>query len=84
MDVNDFPLCLGISLPSSISQFLLQASRQFLPLVFHMATMCISQMFFEKGVCILFQKGIFAYWTPTWSWSDGMEPKNLHVCRILR
>ena len=35
-----------------------------------MAMTCTSQVCLGRGVCILFQKGISAYW----SWSDGMEP----------
>jgi len=31
-------------------------------------------------ICMLFQKGTFAYW----SWSDGMVPRNLHMCGYLR
>ena len=63
-----------------LASFLLQALRQFQPLVFHMAMMCILQVCLGRGVCILFQKGISAYW----SWSDGMELKNLHMCGTLR
>jgi hypothetical protein len=70
----------GIFLASSNSQFLLQAFRRFLPLVFYMAMMCISQVCLGRGVCTLFQKGTTAYW----SWSDGMEPNYLHMCRNLR
>jgi len=70
----------GISLVSSFSQSLLQALRQFLPLIFHMAMMCKSQVCLGRGVCILFQEGTCAYW----SWSDGIELKNLHVCGNLR
>jgi len=29
---------------------------------------------------MFFQKGTFAYW----SWSDGMVPRNLHMCGYLR
>ena len=32
------------------------------------------------GKWYLFQKGTFAYW----SWSDGMVPRNLHMCGYLR
>ena len=70
----------GISLASSFSQFSLQALRQFLPSVFHMAMICTSQVCLGRGVCILFQKGTSAYW----SWSDGIDPKNLHRCGNLR
>jgi len=31
-------------------------------------------------MCMLFQKGTFAYW----SWSNGMVPRNLHMCGYLR
>jgi len=79
MNVIDFPLCLRKLFGKLFSQFLLQALRQFLPSVFHMAMMCISRVCLGKGVCILFQKGTFAIW----SWSDGMEPKNLHRCGNL-
>ena len=34
----------------------------------------------KSGICMLFQRGISAYW----SWPDGMEPKNLHICENLR
>ena len=47
MDVIDFPLCL----------------RQFFPLVFYTALMCISQVCLGRGVCKLFQKGTFACWS---------------------
>jgi len=66
----------AVSLASSFSQFLLQALRHFLPLVFHTAMMCISQVCLGRGVCILFQKGTSA----EWNWCDGMKPKNLHLC----
>ena len=69
MDVNDFPLCLGISLPSSISQFLLQALRPFLTLVFHTAMMCISQVYLGRGFCIVFQKDTFAFGVGVMVWS---------------
>jgi len=80
MNVIDFSLCIRISLASSFRQFLLQALRQFLPSVFHMVMMCISQVCLGRGVCILFQKGTSAYW----SWCDGMDPNNLHMCGNLR
>jgi phage terminase large subunit-like protein len=38
------------------------------------------QEFLESGICKLFQKGTFAYW----SWFDGMVPRNLHMCGYLR
>jgi len=59
----------GISLASSFSQSLLWALRQALPLVFHMAMICNSQECLESGICMLFHKGNFAYW----SWFDGMH-----------
>jgi len=34
----------------------------------------------ESGICMLFQKGTFIYW----SWSDGMVPSSLHMCGYLR
>jgi len=40
-----------------------------------MAMICNSQECLESGICILFQKGTFAYW----SWLDGMVPRNLHM-----
>jgi len=40
-----------------------------------MAMICNSQGSLESGICILFQKGTFAYWT----WFDGMVPRNLHM-----
>jgi len=58
---------LGMSLARSFSHFLLQALRQFLPSILHMAMLCISQeVYMGRVVCILFQKGTSAYW----SWSD--------------
>jgi len=69
MNVIDFPLASGNSLASSFSQFLLQASRQFLPSVFHMAMMCISRVCLGKGVCILFQKGTNAFGVGLMVWS---------------
>ena len=65
----------GISLASSFSLFLLQALRQFLPLVFRMAMMCISQVWLGRGICKFFQKGTHVYWR----WCDGMQPKEMHV-----
>ena len=41
---------------------------------------CTSQVCLGRGVYISFQKGISAYW----SWSDGMQPKNLHMCGNLQ
>jgi len=35
---------------------------------------------FGKWYLYVFQKGTFAYW----SWSDGMVPRNLHMCGYLR
>ena len=64
MNVIDFPLCL----------------RQFFPLVFYTALMCISQVCLGRGVCKLFQKGTSA----NWSWCDGMEPKKLYMCGNLQ
>jgi len=75
-----FHFASGISLASSFSQYLLQELRQFLPLVIHTAMMCISKVCLRRGVCILFQKGVSAYW----SCSDGIEPKKLHRCGNLR
>ena len=69
----------GISLASSFSQSLLWKLRQTLPLVFHMAMICNSQECLESGICMLFQKGTFTYWT----WFDGMVPRNLHKCGCL-
>ena len=45
-------------------------------MVFHITMICNSQVCLESGICILFQKGTFTYW----SWSDGMVPRNLHMC----
>ena len=51
-----FHFASGIPLASSFSQFLLQALRQCLHLIFHMAMMCTSQVCLERGVCILAQR----------------------------
>jgi hypothetical protein len=61
MNTIDFSLCLKLLLASSFGQFLLQALRQLLPLVFHMAMMCISQVCLGRDVCTLFQKGTPAF-----------------------
>jgi phage terminase large subunit-like protein len=45
-----------------------------------MAMIYNSQGSLEIGICLLFQKGTFAYW----SWFDGMVPRNLHMCGYLR
>ena len=59
----------GISLASSFSHSLLQALRQFLPSVIHMAMICKSQLCLGSGVCILFQKGTSAYGIGLMVWS---------------
>ena len=55
------------------SQFLLQALRYFLPLLLHMAMMCISQVCLERDVCILFQRGIPANWSWSAWWYGAQE-----------
>ena len=70
----------GISSANSFSQCLLWALRQTLPLVFHMAIIFNSQECLESGICMFFQNATFAYW----SWSDGMVPRNLHMCGYLQ
>ena len=74
----DFPLCLRNLFGKLFYQFLFQALRHFLPLIFFMAMMCISQVCLGRGVCILFQKGTSAYR----SYFDGMEPKKLHMRKL--
>jgi len=38
------------------------------------------QVCLDSGICMLFQKGTFAYW----SLFDGMVPRNLHMRGYLR
>ena len=78
MDVLNFPLCLRNFFGKFFTQSLLWASRQTLPLVFHMAMTCNPQECLESGICMLFQQGTFA----NWSWFNGMVPKNLQCVGI--
>jgi len=52
---------------------------QTLPLVFHVEMIFNSQECLKSGICMLFQKGIFSYW----SWFDGMVPKSLYMCGLF-
>jgi len=76
MHAIDFPLCLR-NFFVKLFQTVFIASIEAVPaLSIPYGMMCKSQGCLGRGVCILFQKGTQAHW----SWSDGMEPKNLQMC----
>jgi len=71
---TDQAFASGISLTSSFSQFLLQALRQLLPSVFHMAMVCISQVCLEGAsvnCSTLLQQSAQNDWMPA---PDTIDP----------